>query len=181
MKAVNQKVLVRVNMKQKDTLKIAGVTVSTALLFETNYREKSPTVAEVIEGNGYLNPGEIILCHHNTFYTPSPYHLQDDLFAIPATSKIVFAVVNKDGSLFPSTGNIICSRVEIPSPIPLPPEKIKTYIDRAIVTKGAGYKAGQLIFHRPHAGYDIVYNVNGVEYRVTKVPSEQVTGVVVSS
>jgi hypothetical protein len=180
MTPVNDKIIVSCSMKQKDTMKIGDIEVSTAIRFETNYREKSPTVACVVEGNAYVKEGDILLCHHNTFYTPSPYYLYDNLFSIPATGKLIFAIVGADGKLKPVFDNIICTRVEIPSLLPLPPEKIKTYTDRAIV-KDAGllpYKKDQLIFHRPSAGYDIVYIYNGVESRVTKVPAEQVTGFV---
>lgn len=176
----NEKILVRVNMKQKDTLKIGNLVVSTALLFEVNYREKSPTVAVVVHGNAYVKEGDILLCHHNTFYTPSPYFLEDDLFSIPANGNLLFAAINPSGEIQPILGNIICQRVEIPSLLPLPPEKIKTYKDRVIVTDGGTtrYKKGTLIFHRPSAAYDIVYNINGVEKRVTKLPEWQVCGFV---
>lgn len=154
--------------------------VSTALLFENNHREKAPTVACVVHGNQYVKEGDILLCHHNTFYTPSPHYLYDNLFSILANGNMLFAIVNADGSLTPLYGNIICERVQIPSLLPLPPEKIKTYTDRAVVRDGGftRYKDGQLIFHRPNAGYDIVYNLNGIEKRVTKVPDWQVCGVV---
>lgn len=176
----NNKIIVSVNMKQKDTMKMGDIIVSTALKYEVNYREKSPTVCCVVEGNVFIQKGDIILAHHNTFYTPSPYHLGDDLFSIPATGKVLFAIVKKDGTLKPILGNILCNRVEIPSLLPLPPEKIKTYTDRAIVIDSGlpAYKEGRLIFHRPSAGYDIVYNFNGIEKRVTKIPADQVCGIV---
>lgn len=173
--AANNKVIVRVNLKQKDKITVSGVTVSTALKYELNYREKSPVVAEVIEGNDFLKAGDILLSHHNFYYPPSPFHLQDDLFAVPFGSSL-FAIVGPDGELKPICGNIICSRVEIPSDFPLPPEHVKTYVDRSrVVDPGdTKYKVGQLIFHRKHAGYDIVYVWNTIEKRVTKVHESQI-------
>lgn len=175
----NNKVIVRVNMKQKDSFTINGVTISTALKYEVNYREKSPVVACVVKGNQVVKEGEILLCHHNLFYPPSPHFLQDDLFAVPFRP-ILFAKINTQGEISPICGNVICERVLIESTIPLPPEQQKTYINRAIV-KDAGslpFKPGQLIFHRPNAGYDIVYVWDSIEYRITKVHMDQICGVV---
>jgi len=176
----NNKIIISVNNSQKDYKKIGNVEVMAALLFEKNYRERSPVVAEVVSGNDVVEAGDVLLIHHNLCYLPSPYHLYDDLFSVPFSS-VLFAKIKKDGSLEPVCGNLICKRVEIETPIPLPPEQIKTYINRAIVVDGGGtkYKKGQLIFHRPHAGYDICYVLNGEQYRVTKVDSTQVCGIMV--
>lgn len=174
----NGKILVRVNLKQKEEMTIGGVTVRTASLFEKNYREKSPVVCAVVHGNTYVKEGDILLAHHNSFYLPSPYHLQDDLFSIPF-GKTLFAVVDKDGVIKPICDNILCDRVVIETFLPLPPELQKTYIDRVVVKDGTGtpYKKGETVFHRPNAGYDIVYIWQGIEKRVTKVAGDQVCGV----
>lgn len=174
MTPVNGKILVRCNMRQKDEMTINGVTIKMALPFEMNYREKSPVIVQVVTGNKWVKEGDVLIVHHNTLYTPSPFFLGGDLFSIPFNGKIVFGKLNEDGILTPMGGNIFCQRVDIPTPFPLPIEQRKTYIDRAIV-KDAGtltYKPGQLIFHTPNAGYDIVYNYNKVEIRVTKVNSD---------
>lgn len=164
-------------MAQKTSFTFGGVTVQTALGYEKNYREKSPVVALVVEGNNIVSPDDLLLCHHNAFYLPSPYHVGGDLFAIPA-SNILFAKVRIDGDLFPIYGNVICSRVQVETPIPLPPEQIKTHINRSLVIEGGitPYKKGDLIFHRPYANYEIVYHFNGEQKRVVKVHSEQIVG-----
>lgn len=179
MKPVNNKIIVSVNMKQKDTMTFAGVTVKTAMIYEVNYREKSPVVACVVEGNKVVKPGQLLLCHHNSFYHPSPYFLQDDKFAIPF-GKTIFAIIQKDGTLRPLCGNIISERILVPTLLPVPVEDRKTYIDRVRVidSSNARYKPGQTIFHRKNAGYDIVYVFNGVMKRVTKVHDEMVCGYV---
>lgn len=180
MRPANNKILVRVNMKQKHTMTVAGVTVKLATEFDTNYRERSPVVCEVVNGGAKIRSGSILLAHHNLFYLPSPYHLQDDLFSIPF-SKILFAIVDEEGDLTPICGNIICERVIVETSLPLPPEQQKPYIDRAIVKDGRGtvYRDGQLIFHRPFAGYEIVYIWQNIEKRVVKVAEDQVCGVLV--
>lgn len=178
MKPCNDKILVSCDLNQKDKITIDGVEFSTAIKFETNYREKSPTIATVVHGNAYVKEGDVLLCHHNTFYTPSPFYLQDDLFSIPAKGEIIFAII-KNGGLYPIYDNIICDKVEIETLIPLPPSQ-KKYSNNTAIVKDAGllpFKKGQTIFFRPFANYDIVYVLNGVETRVTKIFSPQICGI----
>jgi len=164
-------------MEQKDTMLVGGVLMKTALLFEKNYREKSPTIAKIVSGNKYLKEGDIILCHHNHFYDPSPYFMQDDLYSIPF-NKTIFAKVSIEGKLTPICGNLLGERIPIKTFLPVPKEEEKTYIDRLLVThKGwTKFKKNTIILHKPNAGYDIVYNFNGIENRVTKVSEDMVIG-----
>ncbi|HEX2608728.1 MAG TPA: hypothetical protein VHK91_15200, partial [Flavisolibacter sp.] len=67
-KAANSKLIVRVDPTQKNEIKIGGVIMTAALLFENNYREKSPTVGVIVQGNEYLKEGDVALFHHNHFY-----------------------------------------------------------------------------------------------------------------
>ena len=158
---------------------IGDTVLQMASLYETNYREKSPVICTVVEGNNFVKKGQFLLCHHNLFYLPSPYHLQDNLFAIPF-SKVLFAIINMDGSLTPICGNLLCDRVEKPSLLPLPPEMREKYIDRVIVTDGGWsiYKPKDLLFTRPHSYYEIVYTINGEEKRVHKVDKDMVAAVI---
>lgn len=179
MNPVNDKILVRVNPNQKESFEINGSVFSTALKWETNYREKSPTVCEVVKGNTWVKEGDMLLTHHNLFYLPSPYHLQDDLFAVPA-SAVLFCIVKPDGELQPIYGNIICQTLDVQTVLPLPPEYRKKEINRCVITNqgDAPYQKGDLIFHRPHAWYEIVYTWNGELKRVVKVHESQICGVV---
>lgn len=174
----NNKIIVSCDLNQKSEMLVGGVMMKMATLFEKNYREKSPVIATVKEGNGWVKDGDVLLCHHNLFYAPSPYHLYDDLFAIPA-SNVLFAIITKNG-LKPIYGNIICDRVEVKTTIPT--SEKRTYIDRCLVRDGGytRYKSGQLVFHRPHAGYDIVYIFGGIETRVTKIHEDQICGIFTS-
>jgi len=178
-KAANRKIIVRVDPTQKNEIVIEGVKMTAALLFENNYREKSPTIGVVVQGNGIVVPGDVALFHHNHFYMPSPYHIQDDLFSVPF-NKTLFGLLDGEGNITPMCGNILCHRVPIEYAMPVPVEERKTHIDRAVVISRnhPEYEFGQLIFHRPHSGYDIVYNWFGEERRVTKVHEDMVIGVV---
>lgn len=176
---VNDRILVRVDMKQKNSMKIGDVLVSTAMKYENNHREKSPVIAEVIEGNKWVKSGSIILCHHNHFYPPSPYFVMQDQYSIPANHTI-FALLNNDGTIKPVYWNLIVERIPIETQLPLPPELRKTYGDRGKIIDGGWtkYKPGDLVLTRPSACYDIVYIFGDIETRITKINSEMVCAVV---
>lgn len=179
MKAANDRIIVKVNMKQKDFMEIGGVKFRMAQLFETNYREKSPVVAEVVNGNKYVREGQVLCCHHNHFYPPSPYFLYEDLYSIPF-NQTIFGILDTEGVLTPLCGNILCDRLEVETPLPLPPEQRTLYKDRVVVTNPGWtrYNTGQLLFHTPNAAYEIVYSVNSVESRIHKVHEEFIIGAV---
>jgi hypothetical protein len=174
----NNKIIVRVNLKQKDFMEIGGVTIRMALPFENNYREKSPVIAEVVQGNEQIRRGQLICTHHNHFYSPSPYYLMDDLYSIPF-NKTIFGIFGIDGRLEPTCGNMICEKIDIETAIPLPIEQRKKHIDRYSI-KNPGwtkYKIAQTIFTRPDSGYEIVYIWQNIENRVVKVDSEMICGI----
>lgn len=180
--ATNDRLLVRVDVAQKDTMMIGGVKCVTATKYETNYREKSPVIAQVVDGNDRLNQGDFILCHHNHFYDPSPYHLQGDLYSIP-TNHTIFAVLSPSGELSPVYGNVLASKVEIATPIPVPPEYREFHKDRGLILDGGWteFKQGDLVFTRPSAIYEIVYIWGEVEKRICKINSEMICAVVESN
>lgn len=181
MKAVHDRVIVRVDAGQKDEMIMGDVVVKMAHLFETNYREKSPVIAEIIQGNEYLSKGDIVVTHHNHFYQPSPYYLYDDLFSIPF-NKTIFGKFDLQGNLYPLCGNMICEYVYPKTEFLLPEEERKPYTNRyRVVDPGwTNYKKGQLIFTRPHAGYEIIYHWNRAEKRCLKIDSDQICGVLLS-
>lgn len=178
MKPSNSRIIVSVNPEQKDTFKIGSIEMSGAMKFATNYRFKSPVVATVIEGNEHLRNGDTIITHHNNFYLPSPFHLEDNIFSISA-GKTIFAKLLTNGDLMPLYGNIFCERIGIPTYLPLPPEQRKKYINRVkIIDKGwTPYQNGQIAYHRPNAAYDIVYPFGGELKTITKLDSEQICAV----
>lgn len=164
-------------MAQKNTLVIGNITMKIANLYETNHREKEPVLAEVVKGNKVIVANRVVICHHNHFAPPSPYFLYDDLFSIPY-NKTIFGILYSDGNIRPLCGNILCNRVWEESAIELPPEQRKQHLDRVIVTNpgDTAYKIGQLLFTRPYAFYEIVYNIDGKEYRIHKIHEDNVVG-----
>lgn len=178
MQPVNNKVLLSCDQSQKDSVTLEGNEFSLTHIYEVDYKIKSPTIATVIEGNDLLRKGDILVCHHNLFYLPSPYHLYGDLFSVPF-SKVLFAKILEDGSLMPICGNILGDRIPIESEFELPPDEVRFYNDRLLVTN-AGYtkwKAGQILFTRPSACYDINYHWNKERKTVTKISEDQVCAI----
>lgn len=182
MKSVNDRIIVKVDMAQKDFAYHGEVRMHTALKFEHNYREKSPVIATIVSGNDYLKKGDIVITHHNHYYTPSPYHIEDDLFSIPF-NKTIFAKINSSGNLKAICGNILGERIPIKTKFELPPEMEKKYIDRLLITDNGWttFKKGTTILCKPNAPYDIVYNWEGVERRITKISSDMIVGLIKSS
>lgn len=180
MKATHDKILVRCDDSQKDSVRIWGKQFKMALPFETNYRVKSPTVCFVVDGNAYVKAGDVLLTHHNLFYKPSPYHLYDDIFSVPF-SKVLFGIIQSDGSVTPICGNIFGKKVDIETAIPLPPEQRSQYTDRIIVEKSSNpkYKKDQLLFTRPSSPYDIIYHWGDEQRTITKISDDMVCGVLV--
>jgi hypothetical protein len=179
MRAANGRLLVSVNMEQKDTILFNGIELKMANLFEANYREKSPVLCLAEASNEVVQKGEILICHHNHFYQPSPYFVSDDLFSIPVGSTI-FASVKPDGSLQPLYGNLLCNRVEKATLLPMPPELVEKYTNRLIVTDEGNtpYSKGETIFTRPHSYYEIVYTLNGTQHRIHKCHESMIMGVI---
>lgn len=180
MKAVNGKILVRVNNSQKEYMDIAGVEVKTVHKYGTNYRERSPVIGVFAETTEHFREGQAAIFHHNHFYLPSPYHLKGDMFSVPV-NKTIFGTLDTHGDMTPVMGNIIVGLIPIPTLLPLPPDQQKTYINqyRVINPGWTKYKEGQTIFTRPHSGYEVIYTWEGTEKRIIKVDSDMVCGVVV--
>lgn len=174
-KPVNNKVLVSVNLEQKDYFSIGSTKLKNAISFAVNYRERSPTIAFVEQGNDILHAGDLLLTHHNLFQMPSPYHLYDDLFSVPF-SKVLFAKIYSNGDIAPLCGNLICKKIEKPTSIPVPNPEY--YINKYEVLDGGWtkFKEGDVVLTRPYSGYEIVYILNGEEKRVVKVDSDMICG-----
>lgn len=174
----NNKILVSCDNSQKDYVLIGDSIFKMANIYETNYRVKSPTICKVEEGNELVHEGDILLCHHNLFYQPSPYFLYDNLFSIPF-SKVLFAKVLPDGDLLPICGNILGDRIEKKYEIPVPHVSRETYNDRIIITNAGytKYKAGQTIYARPSSCYDIIYHWNTEQKSATKISKDMICGV----
>ena len=178
MKAVNQKLLVRSDPEQKQSFLVGGVQMTGATMFNQNYRERSPVVCQSEQDSGDIKQGDILVCHHNTFYSPSPYHLYEDLFSIPLKGTIIFCKVNPFGGLIPLLGNMIVETIPIEDKYAHSFEERNYYPNRIQVVHGGGtdYQKGDLLFTRPLGAYEMVYHFKGEERRVFKCHENQIVG-----
>lgn len=178
MKPTNGKILVRVDLAQKNTMMTGDIQFSLALKYEVNNREKSPVIAQVVDAHDRLQEGDFLLCHHNHF-SGKTYHLQDDLYSIPANHTI-FAVIHPSGELSPVYGNVLAAKVEVESLLPVPAEYREFHKDRGLILDGGWteFEPGDLVFTRPSAIYEIVYIWGLEEKRICKINSEMICAVV---
>lgn len=182
MKSANQKILVRVNLDQKNFMQIGESLVKMAQDFATNYREKSPVLGVFAESNKLFTEGQVAIFHHNHFYRPSPYHLYDDLYSVPM-NKTIFGVLNSDGEFVPVMGNMTCERIAVETSLPLPPDQVEYHNSQyKILDPGwTTYKKGDVVLTRPSSGYEIVYHLDNIERKVIKVDQDMVCGIVKNS
>lgn len=176
MRAVNEKIIVKVEANQKHSIDFGGSSFLLAKQYTNNRREMNPVVCEVIQGNNRVKAGTFLLVHHNRFAEYSPYELGNGLYAIPY-DRSLFARIDDKGEAHSLCKNIIAQRVEKKTSLELAASYRKNYNDRVVVLNdGYGYKKGDEIFTFPFSDYEIVYVWKGVEKRVIKVFSEDICG-----
>lgn len=174
--AFQNHIIVKVNIFQKEEIRIGNNILKTGAAYNENFRERNPVIAEVINGLGELKTGSYIVCNYNYFEEESPLQLTDDTFSIPVNEEI-FAIVKKDGTLKPVCGNILVERVTKESQLQLPEELKKPHNNQGIVvTNAEAYQKNQYIFWLPFSDYEIVYNWNDKEKRAIKIHKSEVVG-----
>lgn len=174
--AVQNHIVVRVNLDQNSESIIGGNKMKTGRIYNENFREKNPVVAEIVEGLGELKTGLFIVCNYNYFEEDSPLLLTDNLYSIPVNEEI-FAIVRKDGALKPVCGNVLVERIMKQTATTIPYELKKPHINQGVVSaSNEGFYKGQHIFWLPFSDYEIVYHWEGHERRAVKVHKTEITG-----
>lgn len=176
------KVFVRVDRGQKGEILLGGKKLQTALKFATNYREKSPVMATVLQDVKTLKAGTPIVVHHNRFHEHSQYQVTEDTYCIPFNESIFFRI-DENGDPHSLCNNIICERIPKPEGVLVTPASFKkNYTDRVkVLSNGYGYKKGQEIYTRIMADYEVIYNWNGQERRVIKVYKDDITAILLKN
>ncbi|PWT75777.1 MAG: hypothetical protein C5B59_07955 [Bacteroidetes bacterium] len=171
------RLLVKVDPKQKSQFRIGDTVVMAMNVYEVNYREKSPVIGEILGGNEMIEDRSICVFHHNHFYGHSPYFVAEGLYSVPFNHTIL-GVLDTSGLLHPVCGNLLCDRVVPQTVLPVNPAYKGKYIDRAIVTDPGwtDYQKGETVFTRTNAAYEIVYNFNGTVHRIHKVHESMIVG-----
>lgn len=171
------KILVQVNLEQKDYAEIGGVKLFLAPKFNPNNREKNPVIAQVLKGKNEIKEGQFIVVHHNYFSDYSPYEISDGIYSIPYSENI-FAIIDKWGNPQAVCGNIIAERLFEDEAIGIANVKRLHYHDRVkVISNDFGYVEGDEIFTLPYSDYEIVYNWNGIERRIIRVFKENIVAI----
>src|ERR1700760_119999 len=111
MKAIQNRILVKVQLDQREEMKLGESWIKTGSRYSENFRLKSPAVAEVIEGCGEIETGIIIICNYNHFTEDSPYKLYDNLFSIPV-NELILGRLDEKGNFIAMNGNIVVEELE---------------------------------------------------------------------
>ena len=173
----NFKIIVSVELDQKEAVEIAGAKFYMGKEFSQNRRESMPVLCKVESGNEHVQKGTMLLVHHNRFADNSPHHLGDNLYSLPYNQSI-FASVDEKGKAHQLCGNIIVERVYDNNSELLPDHLRKPNPNKyKVVSSEDGFIEGQFVFAYPFADYEIIYNFGGEEKRVVKIIKDDIVGV----
>lgn len=175
--ATKGSILVRVDQHQKDRYLLGERLLKTGKKYNVNYRERTPVVAEIIQGLGELETGKHIITTYTFFDEESIYLISDNVYSIPV-DELILAIIEEDGNLTPVCGNLIVERVPIETKFLLPPELRKFHNNRGIVVKGCeGFKKGDFILFLKFSDYEIVYTWKDIERRAIKIYKDEIVGI----
>lgn len=172
-------IVVKVNPEQKDEAVIAGKKMLTGKYYATNFRERNPILARVLDGYGEVVTGSWIICNYTYFDFSSPYLLTDHKYAIPVDSEI-YAVLGSDGEVLrPVFGNLVVRLVEEKHQLELP-EHLRIYEeDRGIIVKGNNhFKKDDFVLFLYKANLEMVYIWEGFEKRFVRIHEDEIVGIV---
>lgn len=174
----NNHILVRVDPEQKVEMKVGEIRLMTAQRYNENHRERSPVMAEVLEGNDKIPTGSWLICSYTHFDKESYYYIWDDLYSIPV-DEMIFAIIAEDGSLDPVMDNIFVDRKWPTFVLEVPRYYVKPLFNQGYVAKtGCGFEKGQEILWLDMADHEIIYYWKG-EYRTAiKVEKAEIVGFV---
>lgn len=174
------RIIVSVNMEQKESISLGDVLFQISPKYNTNHREKNPVIATVINGYDNASRGALFICHHNCFEGEfNPFQISDNTFSIPFNKSTVFCKIDEEGNLTGVLGNILAERINPKYLLEIPITERKSYFDRVVIKKdGYGFKAGQEVFTLPYADYQIVYFFNGEERRIIKVHKDDIVATI---
>lgn len=175
--AVQNSIIVYIAPDQKEKYLLGESIIKAGKRYSINYRERTPVVAQIIEGLGELKTGKSIITSYTHFGEDSPYLLYDNTYSIPV-DELILAFIEDDGSLNPVCGNLIVDRVPIKTTFLLPDELQKFHNDRGVVVNGNGiFKKGDYLLFLKFSDYEIVYTWNNEERRAIKIYKDEIVGI----
>lgn len=199
MKAIRGKIIVKSYSNQKEAIMIKGrggkmVELWVGRKFLTNYRQKNPTICEVIDNNSkynYIKTGDLLLVHHNYLsdWKTNPFCLEYDIetgvgvYSFEANNN-TFCKLDKNGEAVAICENIIAQRLTNPiktSMIIIPDTVKQEFEDRvrvlSIAPEVEGIKIGDIVAIPKMADYEICYSWGKKDHTVIKVFAEEIIGI----
>lgn len=178
MKPKKNHVILKVNLSQKDSIKVGDADFQLVPKFTTNYREKNPVAGVVVDGGKAIKKGTILVCHHNLFREDSPFRIFDDYFSIPVNRNI-FLRIDENGEPHGMYGNVVAERLEPESFFDIPTSYKKSIDNRVrILENGEGLLKGDEVLMLKWGDYQCVYMWNGIEKRVIRLFFEDIVAVI---
>lgn len=170
--AAKGNIIVKVDLSQKDEIG----NFKSGRNYNENFRERNPVLGYVEQGTEEIPKGSWIVCNYSFFDLESPLAITDTLYSVPVSEEI-YAIVNKDGSLTPTQGNLLVERITKETKIELPEELKKPHINRGLLlTHTDTIKSGSFIFWLPYSDYEMCYTWEGKEHRALKIHKSEITG-----
>jgi hypothetical protein len=172
-------IIVTVDPDEKSSFNIGELTVISGKRYNTNFRERNPSLAYVLEGLGEIKKGAYIMTDYNHFGEDSPYLLTDDIYSIP-NNESIFVIINNEGEVEKAVnGNLVVELLEVETAYETAEQYKKFHEDRGIVKKGSGkYKAGDFVLFLWKANMEMSYIWAGIEKRFVRIHSDDIVGVV---
>lgn len=150
-----------------------------------NNREISPTVCEVISVGDEVNNisvGDELILHHNIILNEATYIKKDGQevwIGIPANN-MIYAKLNKDGSLVPLFDNLIGERIVKERVSELEYEDKTEQTKFKILQVPEDYedvKAGDTVLAYKLSDYEMVYHYDNRECRAIRISGADVLGI----
>lgn len=191
LKATARNVLCYIETDNKEKYKFkSGVELYVVRGFNYNLREDNPSIAEVIDGEGF-EQGDLILVHHNASHPT--YHIEGieaqggqiikNLYSVP--QDMIFCrkgAENKDW--IPNKDFLITLRVYKPYAGLIQGVQPDLVVNRLYVVKGDvdGYNMeGKVACVSPYSDYEIIYREDNIEKSVIRTRSREILGVDLSA
>lgn len=150
-----------------------------------NNREISPTVCDIIavgEGVKELEVGDKIIIHHNLILNEAMRVERDgqNIIISMKADNMIFAKINKDGTLVPLYNNILAERIAAPKLSQFDVTERTEDMKFKILAIPNGYNdvsAGDTVLAYKLSDYEMVYHYNGVERRAIKIDAHDILAV----
>jgi len=172
-------IIVTVNPDEKTLHRVGELEVYSGKRYNTNFRERNPSMAYVLEGLGEIKTGSWVITNYLHFDADSPYLLTNDIFSIPVDEEL-FVVLNDDGEVQKAVnGNLVIELLDVETKFNASESYKKKHEDRGIVVIGSNrYRKNDFVLFKWKANLEMSYVWKGEEKRFVRIHEDDIVGVV---